>query len=437
MRLVAPALLLSLLTVGSAPPALTDPHRCLNAHGFTCSTLTVPLDRSGRLSGSLELQVAVADDADAPDGVLLVVAGGPGQPGVRYAAPIADILGPIAQQYRVVMYDQRGTGAGALRCPALQAAVGASDLYPPPAAAVRACADAIGPARSLYGTDDVVADMESLRQALGVESWTIDGVSYGTFVAERYAIAHPDRVKRLVLDSVVPHNAGFELVPLELRAAARILQAACGRRCVDDLSAVVRRLGDGPELLAAVTRMSADPTFRKPADLAAVLHRARAGDTGPLRSLLRTLRGWESSPPQDLSQGLHASALCADWRFPWGDSSAPLAARNASLAHAASQLSARDLEPFDRATATGIGYEQECLPWVSPPTPPAARPLPRVPTLLLSGDRDLSTPLEWARREAAAAPDGKLVVVHGAGHSIQRPAMSATGRAALTEFLSG
>ncbi len=83
------------------------------------------------------------------------------------------------------MYDQRGTGADALRCPALQAAVGGSDLYPPPAAAVRACAVTIGVARSLYGTDDVVADMEGLRQALGVDTWTLDGVSYGTFDDER------------------------------------------------------------------------------------------------------------------------------------------------------------------------------------------------------------------------------------------------------------
>jgi pimeloyl-ACP methyl ester carboxylesterase len=370
--------------------------------------------------------------------VLLVIAGGPGQPGVPYAVPIAGILGSIAQQYRIVMYDQRGTGASSLRCPALQAAVGASDLYPPPPAAVRACARTIGAARSLYGTDDVVADMESLRQALGVDTWTLDGVSYGTFVGERYAIAHPERVTRLVLDSVVPHNSGFELVPLELRAVARVLRIACGRRCSQDLAAVVARTGDGPELLAAVTRMSIDPTFRKPRDLADALHHARLGDTGPLNALLRTIRSWESAPPENLSQGLHASALCADWRFPWGDSDAPVAGRSASLAHAASRLPVRDLWPFDRATAAGIGYEQECLPWpTSPPTPAAARLLPPVPTLLLCGDRDLSTPLEWAQLEAAVAPDGHLVVIHGAGHSIQNPAMGDTARHALDEFLTG
>jgi pimeloyl-ACP methyl ester carboxylesterase len=434
--LVVPVALAAAWPATAASPKLTGSHPCANASGFTCSTLTVPLDHTGRRSGSLQLQVSTADNTAAPRGVLLVIAGGPGQPGVPYAVPIAGILGSIAQQYRIVMYDQRGTGAGALRCPALQAAVGGSDLLPPPAGAVRACARTLGAARRFYGTDDVVADMEALRQALGVDEWTLDGVSYGTFVGERYAIAYPSRVKRLVLDSVVPHRASFDLAPLELRAAARVLRAACGAGCVNDLAAVVRRLGDGPELLAAVTRMS--PAFRAPRDLVSVLHLARRGDTAPLRALLRAARRWESARPEDLSQGLHASALCADWRFPWGNSNAPVAERRAKLARAASRLPARDLWPFDRATARGIGYEQECLHWqTSPPTPPAARLLPRLPTLLLSGDRDLSTPLEWARREAAVAPAGHLVVIHGAGHSIQNPTMADTARRALDAFLTG
>ena len=63
--------------------------------------------------------------------------------------------------------------------------------------------------------------------------------------------------------------------------------------------------------------------------------------------------------------------------------------------------------------------------------------LPAVPTLLLAGDRDLSTPLEWAKREAAVAPSRRLVVIHGAGHSVQRPGMSATAWGALAAFLTG
>jgi pimeloyl-ACP methyl ester carboxylesterase len=57
--------------------------------------------------------------------------------------------------------------------------------------------------------------------------------------------------------------------------------------------------------------------------------------------------------------------------------------------------------------------------------------------LLLAGDRDLSTPLAWARAEARRAPKGKLVIVHGAGHSTQLRATAETARAALDAFLHG
>ena len=65
-----------------------------------------------------------------------------------------------------------------------------------------------------------------------------------------------------------------------------------------------------------------------------------------------------------------------------------------------------DPAPYDRATVVGNGYAQQCLRWPPTPAPPAPRTgdLPPVPTLLLAGDRDLSTPLPWAREQAAHAP---------------------------------
>ena len=45
--------------------------------------------------------------------------------------------------------------------------------------------------------------------------------------------------------------------------------------------------------------------------------------------------------------------------------------------------------------------------------------LPDVPTLLLAGDKDLSTPMEWAQQAAKRAPRGRLIIVKGAGHGVQ------------------
>ena len=58
-----------------------------------------------------------------------------------------------------------------------------------------------------------------------------------------------------------------------------------------------------------------------------------------------------------------------------------------------------------------------------------------MPTLLVNGDHDLSTPLEWARAELKLIPKGRLVVVPGAGHSVQSRAFSDVGRRAVADFL--
>ena len=221
---------------GSAPagqgPALNlaglqDVRPCPAAPAFSCGALSVRLDPSGSAPGRLSLQVAVYDVAAAPRGVLLFLTGGPGQPGVPFAARIAGLLGPALRDYRLVMFDQRGTGADALNCPALQQEMGASDLTVPTPAAVRSCAASIGPSRGYFATSDTVADIEALRAALGVARLTLDGVSYGSYVAEQFALAHPAQVSRLILDSVVPSWNVDPLQLVNMRQTATVLRDAC------------------------------------------------------------------------------------------------------------------------------------------------------------------------------------------------------------------
>jgi pimeloyl-ACP methyl ester carboxylesterase len=423
----------------AAAARLAGSHPCPDAPGFTCSLLIVALDHAGRTQGRLPLHVAVADNADAPRSVLVDLTGGPGQGGVAFVPRARQRLRRLLRAYRLVMLDQRGTGAGALRCPALQRAMGSSDLTVPPRGSVQACAQALGPQRRFYSTADTVADLEALRVALGAGKLTLDGVSYGTFVAERYAIAHPDRVARLVLDSVVPAASLDGLEVDGMRETARVLRLVCrDQHCrgdpVADLAAVVRARHDGPELYDTLVAMSVGaPTY--PGVLAG-LREARAGHPQHLERIVRVVRRAQRAPAAALSQGLHAATLCADARPPWGDAAAPLAGRAAALRRAAARS---DPAPFDRATVIGNGLAQTCLRWppTPAPTPPRSGDLPPVPTLLLAGDRDLSTPLAWAREQAAHTPQGRLVVVPGAGHSVQSRAPGGAGRRAVERFLLG
>ncbi|WP_254897056.1 alpha/beta hydrolase [Amycolatopsis sp. Hca4] len=92
--------------------------------------------------------------------------------------------------------------------------------------------------------------------------------------------------------------------------------------------------------------------------------------------------------------------------------------------------------PYTTGVATQQGFIQSCLPWPAErPASNPAGPLPNVPVLLLNGDRDLSTPLEWARSEATLAPQGRLVIVPGESHSIQNRERGHAGRDAVISFL--
>jgi pimeloyl-ACP methyl ester carboxylesterase len=425
-----------------APARLTGSHPCPDVPDFVCSSLVVALDRSGGTPGELRLHIAVAENADAPKGVLVDLTGGPGQGGVAFIPRARQRLRPLLHDYRLVMLDQRGTGAGALRCPALQRAMGTSDLTVPPRGSVQACAQALGPQRRFYSTADTVADLEALRVALGADKLTLDGVSYGTFVAERYAIAHPDRVARLVLDSVVP-AAGIDGLEVDgMHESARVLRLVCrAQHCrgdpAADLAAVVRARHDGvggPAIYDTLVALSVGaPDF--PGVLAA-LREARAGHFRHLQRIARVVRRAQRAPAGVLSQGLHAATLCADLRAPWGAATAPVAGREAAVRRAAARS---DPAPFDRATVIGNGLVQTCLRWPPTPAPPPPRSgdLPAVPTLLLAGERDLSTPLPWAREQAAHTPQGRLVVVPGAGHSVQSRAPGGAGLRAVQRFLLG
>lgn len=100
---------------------------------------------------------------------LLVVNGGPGWSS-DHMLPVAERL---AGSWRVILFDQRGTGGSALEV-----------------------ADSTTVTMSA-----MVEDMEALRRHLGIERWVVFGHSFGGMLALAYAAAHPERVAALVLSA--------------------------------------------------------------------------------------------------------------------------------------------------------------------------------------------------------------------------------------------
>ena len=189
----------------------------------------------------------------------------------------------------------------------------------------------------------------------------------------------------------------------------------------------------GPHLLSAIGILGiVDPDY---SGLPELLHAAAGGETGPLGGFLDGFRTETRVPATDLSQGLHASTLCAEAVWPWeGDS--PLDGRATALDAFVASVPEQALWPFDRATLRDNGLAVTCLNWPPTPEPVPAPPddedLPDVPVLMLVGERDLSTPVELARQEEARAGRVEFVVVPDAGHSLQTRGPDAARDAVVT-----
>ncbi|MFG2640865.1 prolyl aminopeptidase [Streptomyces sp. NPDC048370] len=103
----------------------------------------------------------------------LVVHGGPGSGTGPRARRVFD-----PEKYRIVLFDQRGCGRSLPH---------ASD----PAADM-----------SVNTTARLIADMERLREHLGIDRWLLHGGSWGSTLILAYAEAHPSRVSEIVIASV-------------------------------------------------------------------------------------------------------------------------------------------------------------------------------------------------------------------------------------------
>lgn len=437
--------------------------RCTDDPDVRCGSIAVPLDHAAPAGEELFLQVRVVPGAPRPRGTVAILAGGPGQPAITPGDGFEETVASAAPGYRIVVLNQRGTGAGALRCSALETA---TDItlggLVTAAPAVARCAEQVGPRRVRFTTTDSVADLDMLRTALGVPRWTLLGVSYGTVVATAYARTHPAATERLVLDSVVGPD-GNEVVEVDSFAAARrMLADLCGgTRCrrvtgnpVSDVAALEARLQAGgvPGLNVDRRGRTSRGVFGGPSAPDALFDLLGSGDLNPavragfpaavrsaLRgdatSLLRLGRGDDGDDdPAQFSVPLLLATVCQETRLPWTPDQA-LDQRLAALRGAIAARPAETFAPF-RPPSGETGVAAACLGWPEAPREPLTRaPLPDVPTLMLVGGHDLRTPRETAARLAAELPRTQTVVVRGEGHSVITGHRCAS--VALRTFLAG
>ena len=143
----------------------------------------------------------------SPRGAIFLIAGGPGQ-GSAHVFGLGDDRRPsrsTASSSPATRSSPTTTAAPA--SPACSTARRCRPRSPPTPSSTRrggVRGDRSAPPRDFYSTAEHAEDLEAVRQSLGVDKIALFGVSYGTKLALAYALAHPDHVERLLLDSVLP-----------------------------------------------------------------------------------------------------------------------------------------------------------------------------------------------------------------------------------------
>ncbi|MGN9840647.1 prolyl aminopeptidase [Nonomuraea sp. H19] len=156
----------------------------------------------------------------------VVVHGGPGSGCSVNARKTFD-----PERYRIVLFDQRNCGRSRPH-----AGDPATDL-------------------STNTTHHLIADMELLREHLGIDKWLLYGGSWGSTLILAYAEAHPDRVSEIVIPSVTMTRR--EDIDWLYRGVGRFFPEEWERfrQGVPEAD----RDGDTFALLAAYSRLMADP----------------------------------------------------------------------------------------------------------------------------------------------------------------------------------
>ncbi|MFF3646581.1 alpha/beta fold hydrolase [Streptomyces sp. NPDC002564] len=219
-------------TIAWSPCPDSDPVLGALLKGLECGSLDVPLDHTRPQGRTIKLALTRARHT-APDeqyqGIALLNRGQwPGQFGrdlpTRFAKGTSGLSPAVGATYDWIGFDPRGTGASepALTCDPSYVWPGKAraDLVPATAAEEKAwrtrardfaasCGRAHGDVLDFLSTKDAARDLDLIRRALDQDRLTYFGWDYGTYLGSVYASLYPQRVRRMVLDTVVQPADGW------------------------------------------------------------------------------------------------------------------------------------------------------------------------------------------------------------------------------------
>ena len=412
-----------------------------------CGYLSVLEDRAKPDGNVIRLAVARlrgSTPSPHPDPVIYL-AGGPGASALEQIERFIDDARFIWEERDLILLDQRGVGHSEprLECPAyLRERAELRNLGLNPDEDPQRTVDALlackrtlseqGIDVSAYTAVAVAADVVDLVAAMGYEAYNLYGISFGTMLTLTVMRNFPDNLRGVILDGVLPPQVNltettYANAASALEALFRYCEAdrECAQRYPDleqDLWQMVDRYAEHP-----TTTSNFDPYVSESSDeevdghfmlwqvvgslrsdswipyLPFLLHRIAGGDRDVVSAFI-VPHGRIRRRPID-NTAAWVSLLChSEGRFT--DRSGVLADR---AAHP------RMVDPKTRDLVPAL-----CAVWHAPTVEPADRtPVASdIPTLLLSGEFDPTTPPRWADLAAETLSRSHSFVVPMAGHGV-------------------
>jgi pimeloyl-ACP methyl ester carboxylesterase len=407
----------------------------------------VPLDHSDPTGEMIELFVArhPARDPDNRIGSLLVNPGGPGFGGSDFAIYAAQIYDPaLLDRFDIVGWDPRGTGVSS---PAIDCIddfdpyVAEIDITPETDAErntylarsqefAELCVSGNDGFLTLVGTNNTARDMDWLRRALGEETISYFGFSYGSELGATWATLFPDTVRAAVLDGAADPNADdLESSKQQLRGFETSLSTFLAQ-CSSRSSCAFHNGGDAEGAFDALAlALDADP-------VPTVAGRPEANLAVMINGVIQAMYSQSYWPRLE-----DALAAAAD-----GDGSGLLALHDSYFQRRADGTYGNQLEAFQviscmdtderrsvddenkvidelRAIAPRLVPEGSVGSYFCTFLPTAGDPRADItgagagPIVVIGTTGDAATPLESTRAMAATLEDGRLVVVEAEQHT--------------------
>lgn len=402
--------------------SITPPVSVPSGQEYTFGYLIVPENRSDPSSLPIKLPVYIFKSRSknpAKDPVIYTV-GGPGSSSMNAAQ--------YMNYYRYlddrdfILFEQRGTyySDPSLNCPEW----GERDDNYSSLDAAKDCRQRLIKEEidlNGYRTTEIAADMEDLRKLLGIEQWNLLTISYSTKIAQVMMRKYPETILSVVMYSPLPLEASYdeESAGNLMEVLNRMLddctsQVSCETRfpnLKDRFFAFLREKNENPVRIKApdsaitysgteIAVLLAGLSYDMSPDIPALVDDLLAGDY----SILPTEKSNTVSFSDGIGIGMRLSVWCAE-EYPF--------------ALQETIQNERTLYPEIRGYNPEVFSKEVCDSWnVKPESDLENKAIQSaIPTLIISGSYDVSTPLSWAEQIDQNLENSFMLVFNGWKHT--------------------